>query len=125
MCKVKEIGIWEFWPIYEWLQWKEAEDFLIEKKEWEMLWAYIFEKRPVDLVWGSYNKWRQTGIGLAKIVEKHPEVLGRIQELLDELPLLKMNEREVILWNDDTRAVIKLQRNGEKKRWLMTAYDIQ
>gem|GEM_PF-2133396 len=36
-----------------------------------------------------------------------------------------MNRQEVILGNDDARAVIRLQWNGEDKRWLMTAYDLQ
>lgn len=97
----------------------------MEKKTWEMKWAYTFEKRPVDLVWGHYNVWRGIGIWLAKIVAKHPEVLWRIQQLIDELPLLNMNRQEVILGNDDARAVIRLQWNGEDKRWLMTAYDLQ
>jgi len=125
MAEAKQIGEWEFWPIYEGLKWKEAEDFLMEKKTWEMKWAYTFEKRPVDLVWGHYNVWRGIGIWLAKIVAKHPEVLWRIQQLIDELPLLNMNRQEVILGNDDARAVIRLQWNGEDKRWLMTAYDLQ
>lgn len=125
MQEIRKIGDWAFWPMYEWITGKEAEDFLIEKKNGEVKGAYIFEKRPVDLIRRHYNIGTGKGIWLAKIVAKHPEVLWKIQQLIDELPLLNMNQEEVILGDDNARTVIKLKRNWENKRWLMTAYEIK
>jgi len=121
--KVKEIWEWEFGKIYEWVKWADAEQLLIKQQGGEVRGAYTFEKKPVDLIWWSYNKRTESGIGLSKISQKHPEVLWKIQDLLDSLPILKRDTKEIVLWDKNSVVVIKLQYLDQKKRWVMTAYD--
>ena len=121
--KVKEIWEWEFGKIYEWVKWADAEQLLIKQQGGEVRGAYTFEKKPVDLIRWSYNKRTESGIGLSKISQKHPEVLWKIQDLLDSLPILKRDTKEIVLWDKNSVVVIKLQYLDQKKRWVMTAYD--
>ncbi len=120
---LKEVGEWEFGTIYEGVKWTDAEQLLIKQQAGEVRGAYTFEKKPVDLIRWSYNKRTESGIGLSKISQKHPEVLWKIQDLLDSLPILKRDTKEIVLWDKNSVVVIKLQYLDQKKRWIMTAYD--
>lgn len=120
---LKEVGEWEFGTIYEGVKWTDAEQLLIKQQGGEVRGAYTFEKKPVDLIRWSYNKRTESGIGLSKISQKHPEVLWKIQDLLDSLPILKRDTKEIVLWDKNSVVVIKLQYLDQKKRWIMTAYD--
>lgn len=120
---LKEVGEWEFGTIYEGVKWTDAEQLLIKQQGGEVRGAYTFEKKPVDLIRWSYNKRTESGIGLSKISQKHPEVLWKIQDLLDTLPILKRDTKEIVLWDKNSVVVIKLQYLDQKKRWIMTAYD--
>ena len=120
---LKEVGEWEFGTIYEGVKRTDAEQLLIKQQGGEVRGAYTFEKKPVDLIRWSYNKRTESGIGLSKISQKHPEVLWKIQDLLDSLPILKRDTKEIVLWDKNSVVVIKLQYLDQKKRWIMTAYD--
>lgn len=120
---LKEVGEWEFGTIYEGVKWTDAEQLLIKQQAGEVRGAYTFEKKPVDLIRWSYNKRTESGIGLSKISQKHPEILWKIQDLLDSLPILKRDTKEIVLWDKNSVVVIKLQYLDQKKRWIMTAYD--
>lgn len=120
---LKEVGKWEFGNIYEGVKGADAEQLLIRQQGGEVRGAYTFEKKPIDLIRWSYNKKTKSGIWLSKIFQKHPEVLWKIQDLLDTLPILKKDTREIVLWDKNSVVVIKLQYLNQRKRWIMTAYD--
>lgn len=120
---LKAIGQWEFGTIYEGVKGADAEKLLISQKGGEVRGAYTYKWEPVDLIRWGYNKKTESWIWLSKIFQKHPEVIGRIQQLLDDLPVVKRNFKEIILWNQDSIVVIKLQFLDKEKRWIMTAYD--
>ena len=121
--KVKKIWEWEFGKIYEWVKWADAEQFLIQQKWGEVRWAYNYKWEPVDLIWGEFDG--KKGYWLKKIVEKHPEVIGKIQDLLDTLPLMELRGERIILWNNTSKVVLSLNRKGEEKRWIVTAFDLK
>lgn len=121
--KVKEIWEWEFGKIYEWVKWADAEQFLIQQKWGEVRWAYNYKWEPVDLIWGEFDG--KKGYWLKKIAEKHPEVIGKIQDLLDTLPLMELRGERIILWNNTSKVVLSLNRKGEEKRWIVTAFDLK
>ena len=78
----------------------------------------------VDLIWGWYNWNTQRGFWLKKILEKHPEALWKIQDMIDE----RLNSRQyksdrVELKDDKWVVVVRLDRDWNEKKWLMTAYD--
>lgn len=121
--KVKEIWEWEFGKIYEWVKWADAEQFLIQQKWGEVRWAYNYKWEPVDLIRGEFDG--KKGYWLKKIAEKHPEVIGKIQDLLDTLPLMELRGERIILWNNTSKVILSLNRKGEEKRWIVTAFDLK
>lgn len=111
--------------VYEWVKWSDAEDFLIEQWQGEVKWAYSYEWDPVDLIWGKSNaetgwKW----YWLKKIMEKHPEVKWRIQELINTLPRKNIWVDGVIVLDDGTSKVVIMENwKWQEKRWVLTAFD--
>ena len=60
----------------------------------------------IALPWGEPNQGRRRGYGLAKIVKKHPEVLGRIGPLLNEMVILERTAEQIVLASATHRAVV-------------------
>ena len=79
----------------------------------------------IDLVWGKEGTAKSDGYGLSKLIKYHPEVLGNLQGLL--LTLTKNDdrstERRIQLESKDHQAGIKLDWDGKKKTWLLTAFE--
>ena len=78
---------------------------------------------PVDLIRWGYNSETKNWMWFSKIIKKHPEVLWRIQDMLDNLPETFKDNKTIVLWNDYSIAVIKLELHWKSKTWVMTAYD--
>ena len=78
----------------------------------------------IDLVWGDYvpdDKSRQWGF--KKILEKHPEVVETLPDILRKGTIEKKGPNRVILVSGDKRSVIALDYMGEDKIWLLTSYE--
>lgn len=123
--------VWEnkYWPIWQWPKWAEAEKLLMKKQMWEVKWAYNYKNQElwididIDLIRWGYNSEKEKGLWFSKIFEKHPEVLWKIQDMLDNLPLTFKDDNTIVLWNKYSVAVIKLKLDWRSKNWLMTAYE--
>jgi len=79
----------------------------------------------IDLVWGKEGtpeKDYEDGYGLAKIVKKHPEVLDRLQEVIDGMEIKSKSANRAILESLDHKAAVRLDWDGKKKHWLVSAY---
>lgn len=100
--------------------WAEARDQLMRDQAGEVPGAlYHPEVGPIDLVWGDESA------GLAKIVDKHPEVLANLPELIDNMGVKSHTANRVILQSLDHRAVVRLDYDGQDKKWLLSAYQVQ
>lgn len=79
----------------------------------------------IDLVWGEVGTSNSDGLGLAKLVKWHPEVLGDLQGFLNGLrkDTATSGKNRVRLVGDDGKAVVRLQWDGQAKTWLLTAYE--
>ena len=98
--------------------------FLLGEKRWEVKWALDMWGEAVDLIWGWYNWATQRWLWLKKILEKHPEALWKIQDMIDERINNKQYKSDRVELRDDKWVVvIRLDRDGKDKKWLMTAYD--
>lgn len=77
---------------------------------------------PIDVVWGKAG---ERGYGLAKIAEKHPEVLPDLPERLQRMKAIEQFGDRTVLASEDgnERAVIDGKFGGNPKTWLLTAYD--
>lgn len=110
--------------VYEWIKWVDAEDFLIEQWQWQVKWAYTYKQEPIDLIRWEYDPNTQKWYWLSKIAQKHPEILWKIEHLLDTLPEISRTENRIKL--DDGKYHITISRDymWEKKNWILTAFEI-
>ena len=77
----------------------------------------------IDLVWGNAGTGKSEGFGLAKLVKFHPEVVEHLQEILDDMHIVKRSENRINLESDTHKAAVRLTWNKEKKKWLLTAFE--
>lgn len=102
---------------------KEAIAFLSEQKSGEALGAlHHNEVGDIDLVWGYEGTGKSDGFGLAKLLKYHPEVVDNLQEILNDMHVVKRSENRIQLESDKYAASVRLTWNDEKKTWLLTAF---
>lgn len=77
----------------------------------------------IDLIWGKPDHGRVQGSGLAKIEAKHPEVVEHLQDFLDGMEVENRSDNRVRLSGGPRRAVVRLEFDGKRKTWLLTAYE--
>lgn len=112
-----------FGPIYRqfFAKPKEAVAFLLMIKNGEATGAlYHKEIGAISIVYGNSRG------GLKKIAEKHPDVLFRLQELLDEMTIIpgKSGNNRIRLESSSHYAVISKDFLGEPRSpWLLTAFE--
>ena len=117
---------WEgdFWPIYKGIKGAEAENFLMKHKKWEIEGAYTYKWEPVDLVRWEYDEKAEKWFWLSKIAKKHPEVLGKIQGLLDTLPEVSRTDNRIKLDDGKYHITVSLNWKWKEKKWVLTAFEI-
>ncbi|MGM9859858.1 MAG: hypothetical protein ACI31C_03790, partial [Muribaculaceae bacterium] len=72
----------------------------------------------IDLVWGNDKA------GLAKIINKHPEVLNDLQSIIDNMQVIKESDNRIKLESDTHFAVISKEFKGTPRgKWLLTAFE--
>jgi len=123
---IKPVGNGIFGPIYDQFKDKpkEAVEWLMEIKNGECPCAlYHIQIGYIDLVWGFEGTGKSDGFGLSKIVKYHPEVVDKLQEILDETRILKSNDRGIKLQSKKYHVGIRLTWNETKKTWLMTMFE--
>ena len=79
----------------------------------------------IDLVWGSAPEGKGEGLGLAKLLVKHPEVLGDLQGFISRLKKdeKRSGKNRIRLTDERGEAVVSLDWKGDRKVWLLTAYE--
>jgi hypothetical protein len=115
----------DFGPIFD--EYKHdvqgAIDRLMQEKRGEAVAALHHpELGDIDLVWGETGP-RNKGYGLAKIADRHPEVLYDLQNLLSQMRVVQREGNSVVLDSPSHTSVVKLDWKGKDKRWLLTAYE--
>ena len=77
----------------------------------------------ITLAWGEKGTGKSDGWGLAKIAEYHPEVLDKLDKLIQDLPIVKETENRYKLDNGDFFISIRKDFDGEKQNWVLTALE--
>ena len=124
--EIEPVGRGFFGNIYDQFRGKakEAIHFLLQRKEGEAIGALHHpEVGDIDLVWGKEGSGKSDGFGLAKLSKYHPEVLDKLQEILDEMKVIKRTENRVNLESDTHKAAVRLEWDGKRKNWLLTAFE--
>lgn len=86
------------------------------------------EVGDIDLVWGETGdaaKDYKGGFGLAKISAKHPEVLEDLQGFIDGMTVSKKDSTWITLESADGEGIVRLDWDGQQKKWLVSAYEKQ
>ena len=109
-----------FGPVYTEFQGNgnKAEAYLREKCEGVAKGALTYPGiAPIDLAWGDMKA------GYMKIVIKHPEVVGKLQELLDQCMITNRSDNRIVLESDTHKFVVsKMKGSTPTDNWLLTAY---
>ncbi len=96
MKNINYLGVGEFGKIYEGPKGSGAEVFMLENKSGEIINTFHHEAigNNIDLFWGDEKA------GYAKIVSKHPEVVGKIQEILNSSRVISVTSNRINLESD-------------------------
>ena len=84
---------------------------------------YREELGDITLAWGEKGTGKSDGWGLAKIAEYHPEVLDKLDKLIQDLPIVKETENRYKLDNGDFFISIRKDFEGQKQNWVLTALE--
>ena len=98
---------------------KEAIDYILGRKTGRAI-AALHHKDVGDIdLWYGNDK-----AGLKKIAQKHPEVLGDLQGIIDGMRVVKSSDNRIILESDTHIAVVSKMLGSEKTdNWLLSAYE--
>ena len=124
--KEVEPSVGPFGEIYTQFQGKpkEAITFLLAKRSGEAIGALHHKDiGSIDLVWGEEGTGHSDGYGLAKLAKYHPEVLFDLQEILDDMVVVKRSANRVQLESDKYKASVRLTWDEKKKTWLLTMFE--
>lgn len=124
--RVEPDGFGDFGPVFT--QFKgnasEAIKLLTELQTGEAIGAlHHREIGDIDLVWGEAGTSKSDGYGLAKLIKFHPEVVENLQEILDDMHIVKRSENRINLESETHKAAVRLTWNRQKKKWLLTAFE--
>ena len=124
--EIKPIGKGVFGDSYDQFRGKakEAIKFLLRKRSGEAIGAlHHKEVGDIDLVWGKEGTGKSNGFGLSKLAKFHPEVLDSLQDILDDMVVISRSANRVNLESKTHKAAVRLEWDGEKKNWLLTAFE--
>jgi len=103
---------------------KEAIQKLMELREGEAIGALSHpEIGAIDLVWGDEGTGHSDGYGLAKLVKYHPEVVDKLQEILNDMHIVSKSENRINLESEKYRAAVRLTWDDQRKTWLLTVFE--
>lgn len=77
----------------------------------------------IDLIYGVAGTNDSDGAGLAKLLRWHPEVVKDLPAIINAMRVRVRSENRIKLESADYRAVIRLDYDGRKKTWLLTAFE--
>ena len=126
LAEIQPIGESDFGEVFDQFRGKpkEAIEFLKSRRSGEALGAlYHSEIGEIDLVWGYAGTGKSDGFGLAKLLKFHPEVVDNLQEILNDMHIVSQNETRIQLESERYKAAVRLTWDGERKTWLLTAFE--
>lgn len=108
---------------------RDAVDRLMRDETGEVSGAlHNMDVGPIDLVWGtpgSPGRDYEDGYGLSHILAKHPEISPyTLEGIVASSKKVREKGNTAEIETPDHRAIIKLDWNGRRKKWLLTAFEI-
>lgn len=124
--KIEPVGTGPFGPIYDQFRGdaQGAIRFLSEQQDGEAIAALNHpDVGDIDLVWGKPGTAKSNGYGLSKLVKFHPEVLDNLQDILNDMQVATRSDNRINLESPTHKAAVRLEWDGERKNWLLTAFE--
>ena len=124
-ANIQPVATGDFGPVYDQFVGKpqEAIDFLLSQRDGEAIGAlHHRDIGDIDLVWGKEGTSKSDGYGLSKLAKYHPEFLENLQEILDDMQVVKRTDNRVQLESKKYKAAVRLTWDGQRKNWLLTAF---
>ncbi len=124
--RIEPVGNGPFGPIYD--QFKGdaqgAIRFLSEQQDGEAIAALNHpDVGDIDLVWGKPGTAKSNGYGLSKLVKFHPELLDNLQGILNDMQVATRSDNRINLESPTHKVAVRLEWDGERKNWLLTAFE--
>ncbi len=108
------------------LSWADARQVLETNRAGELTAAFRNDaiREPIDLPYGQFDPAKpKSGWGYAKIAGKHPEVIDTLPEIIANLREAQRADNWIRLEDNRYTAVISTDFQGQKKTWLLTAFE--
>jgi hypothetical protein len=98
-------------------QWRDAVDQMTANQGGEVPGAIEHpDVGPIDVVWGNKDG------GLQHIMAKHPEVVDNLPQIVRDMDVVQRTPNRVQLESADHHATVRLDYDGQAKKWLLTAF---
>lgn len=123
-----KIGDGDFGPIFTDIHDGDAVKLLIRMQTGEVRGAFHHPiLGAIDLVWGVVSGKGKSakGFGLAKIVEKHPEVVETLPTIVRRGKITSETSDKAVLVSGQYKSVVQLHWNSKNKKWLLTSYETE
>ena len=115
---------------------RQAIKHLMKVKEGEAVAAmYRHDIGYIDLVWGENDPATNKGYGLKHIIEKHGKEIKQLGfDIENFIPIVvqygeinpkKSIEDKIIFESKMFRFIVKTSDKGQKKQWLLSAFDLR
>ncbi|WP_260320706.1 hypothetical protein [Helicobacter gastrocanis] len=102
----------------------EAVKKLLQEKRGQVAGAFYREDLEyITLAWGEAGTGKSDGWGLSKIAKYHPEVLDKLEELIQTLPIVKETPNRYQLENATYKASIRKDFEKKPGNWVLTAFE--
>ncbi|WP_162982949.1 hypothetical protein [Helicobacter sp. L8] len=102
----------------------EAVKKLLKEKRGQVAGAFYKEGLGyITLPWGEVGSGKSDGWGLSKIAKYHPEVLDKLEELVQTLPIVKETPNRYQLEDSTYKASIRKDFEGKAENWVLTAFE--
>lgn len=124
--RIEPVGNGPFGPIYDQFRGdaQGAIRFLSEQQDGEAIAALNHpDVGDIGLVWGKPGTAKSNGYGLSKLVKFHPEVLDNLQDILNDMQVATRSDNRINLESPTHKAAVRLEWDGERKNWLLTAFE--
>ncbi|MFC3848140.1 hypothetical protein ACFOPX_06335, partial [Helicobacter baculiformis] len=97
---------------------------LLEEQRGQVAGAFYREDLgAITLAWGEAGSAKSDGWGLSKIAKYHPEVLDKLDTLIQTLPIVKETPNRYQLENANYKASIRKDFEGVPQNWVLTAFE--
>lgn len=76
----------------------------------------------IDAPWGFWDAAADKGMGIAKIIGKHPGILADVPQVIAD-GRVTIGPTRAVIETDGAKVVLRLDHDGQRKIWLLTAYE--